>query len=80
MPGSDPNPRRRPRGGGGSLGRSPVAAQPVNFSVFADRLTKLIGALAAGKAHAEVSVQIQDGTIKYVRVNRGFLPSDLPDV
>ena len=80
MPGSDPSLGRRPRGRGGNLGRPSVPAQPVNFSVFADRLVKLIGALAGGKAHAEITVQIQDGTIKYVRVNRGFLPQDMPEL
>jgi len=80
MPGSDSNPGRRPRGSGGNLGRPPVASQSLNFPVFAERLTKLISRLAQGKAHAEITVTIQDGTIKYVRVNRGFLPSDVPDV
>ncbi len=52
----------------------------MNFPVFADRLVKLISGLASGKAHAEVTVQIQDGRIKYVRVNRGFLPENLPEL
>ena len=52
----------------------------MNFPRFMERLTKLIGRLAGSKAHAEIVVTIQDGTVKYVRVNRGFLPDDLPDV
>jgi hypothetical protein len=41
---------------------------------------RLISRLMTDHAHAEVVLTIQDGNLRQVRVNRSYLPGDLPKV
>lgn len=63
------------------MGPTPIVSPPsVEFAVFAQRLAKLLQGLMMSRAHAEVQITLQDGTLRYVRVSRGYLPGDMPDV
>lgn len=52
--------------------------EPLNLEMFWRLYTRLVGRLLTEKAHAEVVLIIQEGAIRQVRVNRSYLPRDLP--
>lgn len=61
---------------------SPPAAgsEPVGFPVFWHMLSRMVAALLGERAFADVVLIMRDGKISQVRVNRTFLPEQLPKV
>jgi len=53
-------------------------AENEGFTPFWARLGRFVLHLLRVKAHAEIIIVIQDGTIHRVRVNQNFLPADVP--
>lgn len=53
--------------------------QPLNLGSFWALLGKVALRLVKERAHAEISVIFDNGTIKIVRVNRTYLPGNLPE-
>ena len=56
--------------------------EPVDsFGVFGRLFLSLVAKLMREHAHyAEVTIIISEGNLRQVRVNRSFLPTDLPQV
>jgi len=54
--------------------------QQLNFATFWTSLGKLVVRLLRERAHGEIVITIQDGNLRLVRVNRNYLPTDLPDL
>jgi hypothetical protein len=52
----------------------------LNLGTFWGLFGKLIARLAREHAHAEVVLIMHEGQIKQVRVNRSYLPENLPDI
>lgn len=57
-----------------------ITAKPAEFNPFWAKLGRLVVRMMGTRAHGEITIQIQDGQIKYVRVNQGFLPGNIPQV
>ncbi len=58
------------------------AASPVSIEdrQFFEKLIRLVQALRLQRAHASVTIVIQEGRPMRVRLEQSFLPADLPDV
>jgi hypothetical protein len=55
--------------------------EPVDsFGIFGRLFLSLVAKLMREHAHAEVVIIIAEGNLRQVRVNRSFLPTDLPQV
>jgi hypothetical protein len=55
---------------------APTPALPVWLTFFGRFITQLLGE----RAHCDVVLQLKDGKIALMRVNRSYLPADLPRV
>lgn len=53
-------------------------AENEGFSPFWARLGRFVLYFLRQKAHVEIVLIIQDGTVHRVRVNQNFLPADVP--
>jgi len=53
-------------------------AQPSQIDAFWAVYSALVAGLLRENAHAEVTLVVRDQKIQLVRVNRTFLPNDLP--
>jgi hypothetical protein len=60
----------------GNLPTDPKLDLPTFWALY----SKLVGGLMKEGAHAEVALSIQGGQIKQVRVNRSYLPANLPNL
>lgn len=58
----------------------PRRPQELNLSAFWGLFAKLVGRLGRERAHAEIVLIMHEGQIRQVRVNRSYLPQDLPEV
>ncbi len=45
---------------------------------FWQNLGRIIAALLAEKAHAELTITVRDGQVSLVNVSRNYLPTNLP--
>lgn len=57
--------------------------QPVAAQTLADiwrKLGRLVARMIVEHAHCEVVISVQDGRVRNVRVNRSYLPDNLPEV
>jgi hypothetical protein len=52
----------------------------LNFPFFWGLLGRLAVKLLKERAHGEITLIFENGNIKIVRVNRVYLPNNLPDV
>lgn len=55
---------------------APTPGLPVFISLF----SRLVAKLLAERAHCDVVLQLKDGKVQLVRVNRSYLPGELPQV
>lgn len=55
---------------------APTPGLPVFITLF----SRLIAKLLAERAHCDVVLQLKEGKVQLVRVNRSYLPADLPQV
>jgi hypothetical protein len=55
-------------------------AEPLNFGTFWSLLGKLVVRLMKERMHGEVVLVFHEGNLSIVRVNRSFLPGNLPEV
>ncbi len=46
--------------------------------VFWQNLGRIVAALLAEKAHAELTITVRDGQVSLVNVSRNYLPTALP--
>ena len=53
---------------------------PVNIQAFWRVYSALVDGLLREGAHAEVTLVLRDRGVQIVRVNRTFLPGDLPQI
>lgn len=58
---------------------APAQADPLNFGVFWSLLGKLVARMMKEHAHAEVVLIMHEGSIRQVRINRSYLPGNLPE-
>jgi hypothetical protein len=58
---------------------APTQTEPLNFQTFWSLLARLVTRQMRERAHAEIVLIIQDGNIRQVRVNRSYLPANLPE-
>lgn len=59
---------------------APRQADPLDIGLFWRLLSRLVGKLMEQHAHAEVVLIMQEGKIRQVRINRSYLPANLPEV
>lgn len=62
------------------LQQRPVNAVTPGLAVLLSKVGKILSALLATKAHADIVITVKDGNIQVFRVNQSFLPQQLPDV
>lgn len=62
------------------MGNQQADQKPLDPATFFSLYNKLIVGLMREGAHAEVALSIQQGIIKQVRVNRSYLPGNLPSL
>lgn len=52
----------------------------LNFGVFWGLFGRLVARLCRERAHAEIVIIMHEGQIRQVRINRSYLPQDIPDL
>lgn len=55
-------------------------AEPATLQNTVVKVGRLLLKLVAERAHVSVTITVQDGNIRLVRVDRAYLPENLPDV
>lgn len=58
---------------------APTQADPLNFGTFWSLLGKLVVRLMKERAHGEIVLILQEGSIQRIRINRSYLPGNLPE-
>lgn len=59
---------------------APSQVEPLNLEVFWRLYGKLVTRLMRERAHAEVVILMRAGDLTQVRINRSYLPRDLPEL
>jgi hypothetical protein len=58
----------------------PANAPTPGFPVFWTMFGRIVAQMLGERAFAEIVVTLKDGNIQFVRVNRTYLPGNLPKV
>ncbi len=62
------------------LRQLPANAPVPGLGVLMSKVGKILSALLATQAHADIVITVKDGKVQVLRVNQSFLPQQLPDV